>query len=143
MPFDLERFVTAQAPVYDTVREELVAGRKGSHWMWFVFPQLRALGRSPTARLFGLEGLDEAAAYWQHPMLGSRLRECAQLVLAVRGRSVHQIFGSPDDLKLLSCLTLFAEVEQAKGDGVFDRAIRQYYGGQPDQATLELLAKAR
>jgi len=137
MPFDLERFVTAQAPVYDTVREELVAGRKGSHWMWFVFPQLRALGRSPTARLFGLEGLDEAAAYWQHPMLGSRLRECAQLVLAVRGRSAHQIFGSPDDLKLCSCMTLFEAA--APGEAVFAEVLRQCYGRVRDEATLALL----
>ena len=143
MSDELDRFVEAQAPHLDAVKAELAAGRKRSHWMWFVFPQLRGLGRSSMARHFGLQSLAEATAYLAHPVLGPRLRACVELVLGVDGRGAHEIFGSPDDLKLLSCLTLFAEVEQGRGNGVFDRAIRQYYGGQPDQATLELLAKAR
>ena len=140
---DLQRFVDAQEPRIADAMAELRAGRKRTHWMWFVFPQLRGLGQSQMAWHFGIASRDEAAAYLAHPVLGPRLRECVELVLAVRGRTAHEIFGSPDDLKLLSCLTLFAEVEQAKGDGVLDRAIRQYYDGQPDQTTLELLAKAR
>ena len=140
---DLQRFADAQEPRIADAQAELRAGRKRTHWMWFVFPQLRGLGQSQMAWHFGIASRDEAAAYLAHPVLGPRLRECVELVLAVRGRTAHEIFGSPDDLKLLSCLTLFAEVEQARGQGVFDRAIRQFYGGQPDQATLELLSKAR
>jgi uncharacterized protein (DUF1810 family) len=140
---DLQRFVDAQEPRIADATSELRAGRKRTHWMWFVFPQLRGLGHSQMAWHFGIASRDEAMAYLAHPVLGPRLRDCVELVLAVRGRTAHEIFGSPDDLKLLSCLTLFAEVERGKGNGVFDRAIRQYYGGQPDQATLELLSKAR
>src|SRR5512145_3167284 len=96
---DLERFVEAQDPVYDAVRAELRAGRKASHWMWFVFPQLRGLGHSATARYYGLASADEAGAYLAHPVLGARLRECVRLALAVEGRTAHAVFGSPDDLK--------------------------------------------
>ncbi|SEK09846.1 MULTISPECIES: DUF1810 domain-containing protein [unclassified Variovorax] len=137
MPFDLERFLSAQAPVYEAVRAELAAGRKASHWMWFMFPQLRALGRSPTAKFFGIEGLDEAKAYWAHPVLSERLALCTQLVLDVRGRSIHQIFGSPDDMKLHSCMTLFeaAAPEEAR----FARLIEQGFGGVRDDNTLALL----
>lgn len=137
MPFDLERFLSAQAPVHEAVRAELAAGRKASHWMWFMFPQLRALGRSPTAKFFGIEGLDEAKAYWAHPVLSERLALCTQLVLDVRGRSIHQIFGSPDDLKLHSCMTLFeaAAPEEAR----FARLIEQGFGGVRDDNTLALL----
>ena len=138
---DLERFVEAQQPSIADAMAELRAGRKRTHWMWFVFPQLRGLGRSQMAWHFGLQSRDEAAAYLAHPVLGPRLRECVELVLAVRGRTAHEIFGSPDDLKLCSCLTLFGEV--GGGDSVFDRALRQYFRGQPDPATLGLLAKAR
>ena len=141
MTDDLTRFVEAQAPHLDDVRAELAAGRKRTHWMWFVFPQLRGLGHSSMARHFGIASRDEAVAYLAHPLLGPRLREVVELVLAVPGRTAHEIFGSPDDLKLCSCLTLFGEV--AGGDSVFDRALRQYYRGQPDPATLDLLAKAR
>ena len=137
----LQRFVDAQQPVMDDVRAELAAGRKRTHWMWFVFPQLRGLGRSETARHFGLASRAEAAAYLAHPVLGPRLRECVELVLAVEGRSAHAIFGSPDDLKLRSCLTLFRELEGA--DGVFDRALRKYFDGAPDPATLGLLGQPR
>ena len=138
---DLQRFVQAQEGHIDDARAELRAGRKRTHWMWFVFPQLRGLGRSQMAWHFGIASREEAAAYLAHPVLGPRLRECVELVLAVRGRTAHEIFGSPDDLKLCSCLTLFGEV--GGGDSAFDRALRQYFGGQPDSPTLELLAKAR
>ena len=138
---ELQRFVEAQEPRIADAMAELRAGRKRTHWMWFVFPQLRGLGHSQMAWHFGIASRDEAVAYVAHPLLGSRLRDCVELVLAVRGRTAHEIFGSPDDLKLCSCLTLFGEV--AGGDSVFDRALRQYYRGQPDPATLDLLAKAR
>jgi uncharacterized protein (DUF1810 family) len=137
MAFDLERFVTAQAPVYAAVCDELADGRKASHWMWFVFPQLRALGRSATAKFFGIESLDEARAYAAHPLLGARLRECAQRVLDVQGRSAHQIFGSPDDLKLCSCMTLFEAA--APAEPVFAQVLERYFDGVRDLATLELL----
>lgn len=141
-PYDLERFVEAQAPCYARVLEELAAGEKTSHWMWFVFPQLRGLGASSTARRFGLTGLEEARAYLAHPLLGSRLRECTRLVLAVEGRTAHEIFGSPDDLKLRSCLTLFAQAagpSPAAQTRVFREALAQYYRGEPDPRTLERL----
>jgi uncharacterized protein (DUF1810 family) len=137
MPFDLERFLSAQAPVHEAVCAELAAGRKASHWMWFVFPQLRALGRSPTAKFFGIEGLDEAKAYGAHPVLSERLALCTQLVLDVRGRSIHQIFGSPDDLKLHSCMTLFEAA--APEEAHFARLIEQGFGGVRDDNTLALL----
>lgn len=141
-PYDLERYVEAQAPCYARVLEELAAGEKTSHWMWFIFPQLRGLGMSSTARRFGLSGLEEARAYLAHPLLGPRLRECTRSVLAVEGRTAHEIFGSPDDLKLRSCLTLFAQAagpSPAPETRVFDEALAKYYGGEPDPRTLELL----
>ncbi len=104
-PFDLQRFVDAQAPVIDQVRAELAAGRKTSHWIWFVFPQLKQLGRSGTARHFGIDSREEATAYWRHPVLGPRLAQCTELVFAVQRKSAHDIFGSPDDLKFRSCMT--------------------------------------
>ena len=140
--YDLARFVEAQARCYARVLEELAAGEKTSHWMWFIFPQLRGLGMSSTARRFGLSGLGEARAYLAHPLLGSRLRECTRLVLAVEGRRAHEIFGSPDDLKLRSCLTLFAQAaapSPAAETRVFGEALAKYYGGEPDPRTLELL----
>ena len=138
---DLQRFVDAQAPQLADVKAELAAGRKRTHWVWYVFPQLRGLGRSETARHFGLASRAEAAAYLAHPVLGPRLRDCVELVLAVQGRGAHAIFGSPDDLKLRSCLTLFRELDGA--GGVFDRALRKYFDGEPDPATLDLLARPR
>jgi uncharacterized protein (DUF1810 family) len=138
---DLQRFVQAQESCMDDVMAELRAGRKRTHWMWFVFPQLRGLGRSQMAWRFGLQSRGEAAAFLAHPLLGARLRECVALVLAVDGRSAHDIFGSPDDLKLRSCLTLFRAIDGA--EGVFGRALDKYYGGEPDPATLALLAPAR
>src|SRR3954469_15042477 len=107
-PFDLERFVTAQAPIFSAALDELKAGRKRSHWMWFIFPQLRGPGRSPTAEFYGLGSLDEACAYLAHPVLGPRLTLCTEARLAVQGRCLHAIFGSPDDLKFCSSMTLFA-----------------------------------
>ena len=107
-PFNLDRFVQAQDPVLAQVRAELWAGHKRTHWMWFVFPQLAGLGRSDTARYYALASLEEARAYLAHPLLGPRLIECTNLVNAVEGRSAHQIFGSPDDLKFHSSMTLFA-----------------------------------
>jgi uncharacterized protein (DUF1810 family) len=138
---DLQRFVQAQEPRMDDVLAELAAGRKRTHWMWFVFPQLRGLGHSQMAWHFGLQSRDEAVAYLAHPLLGPRLRECVAQVLAIDGRSAHAIFGSPDDLKLRSCLTLFREIDGV--DGVCGKALDKYFDGQPDAATLQLLAGAR
>lgn len=136
-PFDLERFVLAQAPVMAQVQRELRAGRKQTHWMWFVFPQLRALGRSSTAQHYGIGSLAEARAYLAHPILRHRLVECTELVLAVEGRSIHDIFGSPDDLKFRSSMTLFAAADPAAG--VFTDALAKYFGGVSDPLTTELL----
>jgi uncharacterized protein (DUF1810 family) len=141
-PYELARFLDAQAPCYARVLEELAAGAKASHWMWFIFPQLRGLGLSSTARRFGLSGLEEARAYLAHPLLGARLRECTRLLLAVEGRTAHEIFGSPDDLKLRSCLTLFAyaaDPAPLADTRVFGEALAKYYRGEPDPRTLELL----
>jgi uncharacterized protein (DUF1810 family) len=137
-PFDLKRFVDAQQPVYGDVVDELRAGRKRSHWMWFVFPQLRGLGGSAIAVRFGIGSLDEAGAYLGHELLGPRLRECARLVTAVQGRSIGQIFGSPDDLKLCSSMTLFARATEDNQD--FVAVLDKYYDGREDRLTLERLA---
>jgi uncharacterized protein (DUF1810 family) len=141
-PYDLARFIEAQAGCYERVLAELGAGEKASHWMWFIFPQVQGLGSSPMARRYALSGLAEAHAYLEHPTLGARLRECTRAVLAVKGRTAHEIFGSPDDLKLRSCLTLFAAAA-ASGPGgderVFGEVLGKYYGGEPDPRTLELL----
>src|SRR5215469_5759059 len=107
---DLERFVTAQAPVFDAALSELKEGRKHSHWMWFIFPQLRGLGHSPTAQFYGIASLDEARAYYAHKLLGQRLLLCTKTVLGSEAPSLHAIFGSPDDLKFASCMTLFEAV---------------------------------
>ena len=137
--FDLERFVLAQAPVIDAVYGELRSGRKRSHWMWFVFPQLAALGVSATAKRFGISSLAEARAYLAHPVLGPRLRECCALVLAVQGRSIEEIFGHPDDLKFRSCVTLFQRA--APDDALFLQCLAKYYGGVPDARSLALCAE--
>ena len=136
-PHDLQRFLVAQEPVMVRVRAELAAGAKTTHWMWFVFPQLRALGRSSTARHYGIADRAEAQAYATHPVLGPRLVECTRLVLGVHSRSAHDIFGSPDDLKLRSCLTLFGAV--APQEPEFSEGLARYYDGRPDEHTLELL----
>jgi uncharacterized protein (DUF1810 family) len=137
-PFDLQRFVKAQGPVFASVIEELRTGRKRSHWMWFVFPQLRDLGRSPTAQFYGIASLDEARAYQAHPILGPRLAQATEAVLAVQGRTLHEIFGSPDDLKFRSSMTLFARAAAEDGD-LYRRALDRCCGGQADEATLKLL----
>jgi uncharacterized protein (DUF1810 family) len=137
-PFDLQRFVSAQNPVLEQVRTELQAGRKRSHWMWFVFPQLQGLGSSPTAMRYAIRSLEEARAYLQHPLLGPRLRDCTSWVNAVEGRSVAQIFGYPDDLKFHSSMTLFARV--SGDDSPFGAALRKYFMGERDRGTLELLS---
>jgi len=139
-PYGLERFVEAQRGVHADALAELRAGRKRSHWMWFVFPQLAGLGVSASAQHYGIRGVDEAGAYLAHPVLGVRLRECAQALLALRGRSAEQIFGFPDVLKLRSSMTLFAAVPGA--DAVFGEVLARYYDGEPDARTLHLLALA-
>ncbi len=133
-PFDLHRFVEAQAPVYADVLAELRAGRKRSHWMWFIFPQIAGLGRSTMAQFYAISSIDEARAYLDHPLLGERLRECTELVLATEGRSARDIFGAPDDLKFRSSMTLFSEAGAA--DEPFRTALAKFFGGAPDEATL-------
>jgi uncharacterized protein (DUF1810 family) len=141
--YNLARFIEAQAGCYTRVLGELAAGEKTSHWMWFIFPQLQGLGASPMARRYAIAGLAEARAYLEHPTLGARARECTRAVLAVKGRTAHEIFGSPDDLKLRSCLTLFAAAaapSPAAEGRVFSAALAKYYGGEPDPLTVQLLA---
>ena len=134
---DLARFVSAQEPVFARVLAELRAGAKSSHWMWFVFPQLKALGRSATARFYGITDAQEAAAYWQHAVLGPRLAQCTETMLGVVGKSALQILGSPDDLKFCSSMTLFARV--APDEPLFRQAIDRYCAGRMDERTLALL----
>lgn len=138
-PFDLQRFVDAQAGTYEAACRELAAGRKRSHWMWFVFPQLAGLGFSPTAQFYGIGSRAEVLAYWRHPLLGPRLAACAQLVLEADAASAHAIFGSPDDLKLRSCMTLFAAV--VPEEPVFRAVLDRWFGGEPDARTVERLAR--
>jgi uncharacterized protein (DUF1810 family) len=136
MSDDLSRFVSAQAAVYPEALAELKEGRKRTHWMWFVFPQIAGLGVSPTARRYAIRSLDEARAYLAHPVLGPRLEECARAVLGVDGKTAEDIFGYPDDLKLRSSMTLFARA--ANDPGVFQAVLDRYYDG-PDPKTLDLL----
>jgi uncharacterized protein (DUF1810 family) len=136
-PFDLQRFVDAQAPLYQRVLAELRQGQKQTHWMWFIFPQLAGLGHSPMARRFALASREEARAYLDHGVLGGRLRECTALVNAVEGKTIREILGSPDDLKFCSSMTLFAAVSP---DPEFAAAIAKFCGGIPDPKTLQLLA---
>lgn len=138
--YHLGRFVDAQVDDYDRALAEITAGRKVSHWMWYIFPQSAGLGLSPTSRLYAIQSEGEARAYLAHPVLGPRLLACAEAALAVRGRSAHEIFGSPDDMKLKSCATLFAEVSE-KGS-VFERLLDRYFGGERDGKTLRLLGRA-
>lgn len=135
--FDLQRFVDAQDTVYDTVRAELRAGHKRSHWMWYIFPQLAGLGRSETARHYALSGVEEAQAYLAHPLLGQRLEECCTILTGIEGRTASAIFGYPDDLKLHSSLTLFAQA--APDQPLFGACLAKYFNGQRDAATLQLL----
>ncbi|WP_179472165.1 DUF1810 domain-containing protein [Mycolicibacterium vinylchloridicum] len=136
-PFDLQRFVDAQDRVYDRVLAELRAGAKRSHWIWFIFPQLAELGNSSTAKRFGIGSLAEAQAYLAHPILGPRLRECARLVAAITDTPIDAIFGWPDNLKVRSSMTLFANATADNAD--FVAVLDTFYGGEPDARTLELL----
>jgi uncharacterized protein (DUF1810 family) len=136
--FDLQRFATAQEPVFETVLAELRAGRKQTHWMWFVFPQLAGLGKSSTARFYGTSSMDEARAYLAHPVLGSRLDLCSRIVLASESPSLHAIFGSPDDLKFRSCMTLFS-LAADDPDNPFRQVLDGWCSGQPDEQTLALI----
>jgi uncharacterized protein (DUF1810 family) len=136
-PYNLQRFVDAQNPVYEQVCAELRDGQKESHWMWFIFPQLRGLGHSHMATKFGISSRQEAEAYLEHSILGRRLIECTRLVNLVEGRSIHQIFGNPDDLKFRSSMTLFATV--APDNQVFQNALQRYFAGEPDRLTLQSL----
>jgi uncharacterized protein (DUF1810 family) len=136
---ELQRFVDAQQPIYPQVVRELRAGQKRSHWMWFIFPQIRGLGYSAMSRKFALDSRDQATAYAQHSILGNRLIECTQLVLDIPDRTIRQIFGSPDDLKFRSCMTLFALATPQPQ--AFQQALDKYFGGQPDQRTLEIVGR--
>jgi uncharacterized protein (DUF1810 family) len=136
-PHDLNRFLQAQAPLLDQALAELRSGRKRSHWMWFIFPQLEGLGASPMSARYAIKSLAEAEAYLRHPVLGPRLIQCAEALLQVTGRSAFEIVGSPDDVKLRSCATLFARV--APNGSVFDRLLDRYFPDGPDERTLRLL----
>ncbi len=138
-PYQLERFVAAQDPVFGEVRAELAAGHKQSHWMWFIFPQLRGLGSSPMAERYAIGSLAEARAYLAHPLLGERLRRCTELVNRVEGRSAQEIFGYPDYLKFRSSMTLFARAAAGASEP-FAEALAKYFAGEDDPLTRELLA---
>jgi uncharacterized protein (DUF1810 family) len=138
-PHDLQRFVQAQDRVYARVVTELKAGRKESHWMWFIFPQVAGLGSSPTAQQYAIRSLAEASAYLDHPVLGPRLRECTELVLDVQERDISDIFAYPDDLKFHSSMTLFALADGAPP--LFDAALGKYFNDAPDVKTLEILGR--
>jgi uncharacterized protein (DUF1810 family) len=136
-PYDLQRFVDAQSGVYEQVCRELEEGRKQSHWMWFIFPQLRGLGHSAMANRYAISSRDEAEAYLAHPLLGTRLRQCTSLVMALEGRSIEQIFDEPDNLKFHSSMTLFSRVDSESE--LFTNALKKYFAGKPDQLTLDRL----
>lgn len=136
-PYNLARFVSAQAPLIDTVLAELRGGRKRSHWMWFVLPQLAGLGHSAMAQKYAIGSVDEAAAYLAHPVLGARLRACCSVLAGLDGLSANQIFGAPDDMKFRSSMTLFAHV--ARDEPVFSECLNKYFGGVPDGTTLALI----
>lgn len=136
-PFDLDRFVQAQNPVFGAVQAELARGRKQTHWMWFVFPQVAGLGFSAMSQRYAIGSRAEAEAYLAHPLLGPRLIECTRLVLAVDGRTINAILGAPDDSKFRSSMTLFGAVSD---EAVFDEALAKYFAGERDDATLEILA---
>ena len=140
-PFNLGRFVQAQSGDYGKALSEITSGRKQSHWMWYVFPQFDGLGFSQTSRMYSIKSIAEAEAYLAHPILGRRLVECAEAALGVGGRSVEDVFGSPDDMKLRSCATLFASISPE--GSVFHRIIDRFFGGEHDARTLRLLAEAR
>lgn len=133
----LQRYIKAQAPVYARALAELKRGEKQSHWMWYIFPQIAGLGRSPMSQTYAIQSLEEARDYLAHPVLGERLRECCHVLLTLDGRTAHEIFRSPDDLKFRSSLTLFARA--APDESLFDDLLVKYFGGTEDPATLELL----
>jgi len=137
---ELDRFVQAQNTVWATVLTELEAGEKRTHWMWCVFPQMKGLGKSPTAQQFAIRSLDESRSYLKHPVLGSRIRQVCEVILGLDGMSANDIFGWPDELKLHSSMTLFAEVAEA--DSLFGAVLRKYFDGEKDIRTLELLEDA-
>ena len=139
-PFDLQRFVTAQLPAFEAALGELRAGSKRSHWMWFVFPQLRGLGHSSIAEFYGISSLEEACAYLAHPLLGPRLILCTTTVIETDSASLHAIFGSPDDMKFRSCMTLFSLATEA-ADSPFRHALDRWCAGRPDQRTLALIRR--
>jgi uncharacterized protein (DUF1810 family) len=141
MQDELDRFLSAQQEIYVTALAELRAGRKRSHWMWFVFPQLAGLGHSATARYYAIASLDEARRYLAHAILGARLRECTEAMLALAGQSANEVLGYPDDLKFRSCMTLFARVAEASSP--FELALEQYFNGVEDPLTLQLLNAER
>ena len=134
----LERYIKAQAPIYARALAELARGHKQSHWMWYVFPQIAGLGQSAMSHTYAIQSLEEARDYLAHPLLGARLRECCRTVMNLDGKTAHEIFHSPDDLKFRSCLTLFAQA--APDESLFDDLLVKYFGGEEDAATLELLA---
>jgi uncharacterized protein (DUF1810 family) len=136
--FNLDRFTNAQEGIYERALAELHSGQKRTHWIWYIFPQIAGLGFSAISKQYALQNLEEARQYLNHPVLGKRLVECAEAVLAIEGRSVSQIFGYPDDLKLRSCMTLFACVDDSTP--VFVRVLKKYFHGERDQKTLQLLA---
>lgn len=138
-PYDLDRFLMAQAPAYDIALAELIGGRKLTHWMWFIFPQLQGLGRSSMAQRYGISSLDEARAYLAHPVLGQRLRECVIAVLDSGETSLHSIFGSPDDLKFCSSVTLFSVAAEGH-EAPFEAALKKFCRGVKDERTVALLA---
>ncbi len=138
-PFDLERFAIAQEGVYSQVLSELKSGQKRTHWMWYIFPQIEGLAASETSQFYAIKSPEEARAYLAHPLLGKRLLECSQAVLAIQGRSVSEIFAFPDDLKLKSSMTLFARFSEK--NSIFFRILEKYFSGEQDVKTLQLLDK--
>lgn len=138
-PYNLSRFVEAQEGGYAAAVEELKRGRKTGHWIWYIFPQIRGLGHSAMSRRYSISSIDEARAYGEHPLLGPRLVDCIEAVMAVEGRSAREIFGHPDDLKFRSCLTLFAAT---KANGIFQQALDRYFDGVPDALTVETLKRS-
>jgi uncharacterized protein (DUF1810 family) len=139
-PYDLHRFTSAQEGVFDRALAELRDGLKRSHWMWYIFPQIEGLGHSPTTRHYSIKSLEEARQYLAHPVLGVRLKECAEIVLALQGRSASEIFGHPDDWKLQSSMTLFEVVSRPQS--VFSRVLDKYYQGKRDSRTLQIVGKS-
>ena len=138
-PHNLDRFIEAQDPIYSRVITELKSGKKRTHWMWFIFPQVAGLGRSPTSQYYAIKSTDEAQQYLNHPVLGERLKECAEILLGIENRSAREVFGTPDDLKLRSSMTLFANIS---GPGsVFEEVLSKFFQGRQCQRTLAFLKK--